>query len=118
MFDFLVKNASLPDGTEGIDIAGKNGLITAVEKNISAEAKEVIEDYFSQFHVLKTWLDRSKQFIQDNGFIYSYFGRKRRLPNVFSEDKGIAAHEVRSGINFLVQSIASDVNLLGAIDSH
>ena len=43
MFDFLVKNASLPDGTEGIDIAGKNGLITAVEKNISAEAKETID---------------------------------------------------------------------------
>ena len=84
----------------------------------TTEAKEVIEDYFSQFHGLKTWLDRSKQFIQDNGFIYSYFGRKRRLPNVFSEDKGIAAHEVRSGINFLVQSIASDVNLLGAIDTH
>ena len=84
----------------------------------TTEAKEVIEDYFSQLHGLKTWLDRSKQFIQDNGFIYSYFGRKRRLPNVFSEDKGIAAHEVRSGINFLVQSIASDVNLLGAIDTH
>ena len=32
MFDFLVKNASLPDGTESIDIASKNGLITAVEK--------------------------------------------------------------------------------------
>ena len=84
----------------------------------TTEAKEVIEDYFAQFHGLKSWLDKSKQFIQDNGFIYSYFGRKRRLPNVFSEDKGIAAHEVRSGINFLVQSIASDVNLLGAIDSH
>ena len=84
----------------------------------TTQAKEVIEDYFRQFHGLKTWLDRSKQFIQDNGFIYSYFGRKRRLPNVFSEDKGIAAHEVRSGINFLVQSIASDVNLLGAIDTH
>ena len=84
----------------------------------TTEAKEVIDDYFAQFHGLKSWLDKSKQFIQDNGFIYSYFGRKRRLPNVFSEDKGIAAHEVRSGINFLVQSIASDVNLLGAIDSH
>ena len=44
MFDFLVKNASLPDGRENIDIAGKNGFITNVEKNISAEAKETIED--------------------------------------------------------------------------
>jgi cytosine deaminase len=43
MFDFLVKNASLPDGRENIDIAGKNGFITNVEKNISAEAKETID---------------------------------------------------------------------------
>ena len=82
------------------------------------DAKEVIEDYFQQFSGLKKWLDNQKRFIEDNGFIYSHFGRKRRLPNVFSEDRGIASHEVRSGINFLVQSIASDVNLLGAIDAH
>ena len=82
------------------------------------EASAVIRDYFEQFHGLKKWLDDNKRFIQDNGFIYSHFGRKRRLPNVFSLDKGIASHEVRSGINFLVQSIASDVNLLGAIDAH
>ena len=35
---------------------------------------------------------------------------------MFSQDKGIASHEVRSGVNALVQSVASDVNLLGAID--
>ena len=84
----------------------------------TSEASEVIKDYFRQFSGLKNWLDNQKKFIQDNGFIYSHFGRKRRLPNVFSEDKGIASHEVRSGINFLVQSIASDVNLLGAIEAH
>lgn len=82
------------------------------------QASEVIKDYFEQFHGLKKWLDDNKRFIQDNGFIYSHFGRKRRLPNVFSEDKGIASHEVRSGINFLVQSIASDVNLIGAVQAH
>jgi DNA polymerase I-like protein with 3'-5' exonuclease and polymerase domains len=84
----------------------------------TSEASEVIKDYFHQFSGLKRWLDNQKKFIEDNGFIYSHFGRKRRLPNVFSTDKGIASHEVRSGINFLVQSIASDVNLLGAIDTH
>lgn len=36
---------------------------------------------------------------------------------MFSADKGIAAHEVRSGINSEVQSICSDVNLLGAMDT-
>jgi DNA polymerase I-like protein with 3'-5' exonuclease and polymerase domains len=83
----------------------------------TSEAKEVIDDYFKQFFGLKRWLDSQKKFIEDNGFLYSFFGRKRRLPNVFSKDRGIATHEVRSGVNFLVQSIASDVNLLGAIDA-
>ena len=84
----------------------------------TSEAKEVIEDYFTQFHKLKKWLDDSKKLIEKQTYIYSFFGRKRRLPNVKSSDKAIAAHEVRSGINSLVQSVASDVNLLGAIDAH
>jgi DNA polymerase I-like protein with 3'-5' exonuclease and polymerase domains len=79
------------------------------------QAQDDIKQYFTKFRRLKTWLDERKNFIQANGYTYSFFGRKRRLPNVFSTDKGIAAHEVRSGINSEIQSIASDVNLLGAI---
>ena len=79
------------------------------------QAREDIKAYFTKFNKLKKWLDDRKTFIQANGYTYSFFGRKRRLPNVFSSDKGIAAHEVRSGINAEVQSLASDVNLLGAM---
>ena len=79
------------------------------------QARDDIKQYFSRFSKLKNWLDTRKAFIEQNGYTYSFFGRKRRLPNVFSSDKGIAAHEVRSGINAEVQSLASDVNLLGAI---
>ena len=79
------------------------------------QAREDIKAYFGKFNRLKHWLDERKSFIEQNGFTYSFFGRKRRLPNVFSSDKGIAAHEVRSGINAEVQSLASDVNLLGAM---
>jgi DNA polymerase I-like protein with 3'-5' exonuclease and polymerase domains len=86
-------------------------------KNFSKqEAQEVITDYFRAFHKLKAWIDDNQKFIEQNGFIYSYFGRKRRLPNVKSEDPAIRSHSVRSGLNFLVQSAASDINLLGAID--
>lgn len=80
-------------------------------------AKEDIKAYFGKFKRLKAWLDGRKTFIEANGYTYSFFGRKRRLVNVFSSDKGIAAHEVRSGINAEVQSLASDVNLLGAMDT-
>lgn len=80
-------------------------------------AREDISAYFTKFSKLKSWLKSRKTFIEENGFTYSFFGRKRRLVNVFSADKGIASHEVRSGINSEIQSIASDVNLLAAIDT-
>jgi DNA polymerase I-like protein with 3'-5' exonuclease and polymerase domains len=85
-------------------------------KNFSLEdAVETIEKYFRTFQGLRRWLDNSKNYIMSNGFIYSFFGRKRRLKNVSSIDKGLAGHAVRSGINFLVQSVASDINLIAAI---
>ncbi|MBN8954783.1 amidohydrolase family protein [Rhizobium sp. 60-20] len=43
MFDLIIRNANLPDGRKGIDIAVKDGKIAAVEASIIAEAKEVID---------------------------------------------------------------------------
>jgi DNA polymerase I-like protein with 3'-5' exonuclease and polymerase domains len=100
--------------------SGANKVSQTVSKATGEEypvdrAREDIKQYFKKFSKLKSWLDTRKSFIEQNGYTYSFFGRKRRLPNVFSSDKGIAAHEVRSGINAEVQSLASDVNLLGAM---
>lgn len=43
MFDLIVKNANLPDGTKGVDIACRDGQIAAVETGITADAREVID---------------------------------------------------------------------------
>lgn len=43
MVDLLIKNAALPDGRTGIDIACAGGRITGVEPGIAAEAGEVID---------------------------------------------------------------------------
>jgi len=83
-----------------------------------SQARDDIDTYFTKFSSLKKWLNTRKAFIEANGYTYSFFGRKRRLPNVFSSDKGIAAGQVRSGINSEIQSLCSDVNLLGAMDTH
>jgi DNA polymerase I-like protein with 3'-5' exonuclease and polymerase domains len=80
------------------------------------EAKDAIKDYFETFHRLKSWLDESQRAIKQNQFIYSILGRKRRVPNVISTDRAVVGHEVRSAVNFLIQSVASDVNLLAGID--
>ena len=80
------------------------------------DANRAIADYFKKFPKLKAWLKKNQDFIKENGFIYSIFGRKRRLGNVFAKDRATVGHEIRSGINFLVQSVASDINLLAAIN--
>lgn len=81
-----------------------------------SRANDVINKYFKTYSQLKKWIDSNVEFISQNGFIYSFFGRKRRVPDVKSQDKGLAAHEVRSALNFLIQSVASDINLLACID--
>ncbi len=80
------------------------------------DAQEAINLYFNTFSQLKKWLKNTEEQIKQQGFLYTSFGRKRRLKNVFSPDKGIAAHEVRSGINAAVQSLASDINMFAVID--
>ena len=80
------------------------------------EARQVIKEYFSAFWKLEEWIEQQKKLIMRDGSIYSHFGRKRRLPDVKSDNKGVQGHAVRSGLNFLVQSAASDINLLGAMD--
>ncbi len=42
-FDLIVKNATLPDGRSGVDIACSRGKIDAVEAGIVAEAEKVID---------------------------------------------------------------------------
>jgi DNA polymerase-1 len=81
------------------------------------EAKAFIASYFKNASALKRWIDACLSMIKSNYFIYSAFGRKRRLPEVKAESGGVASHAARSGLNFLIQSVASDVNLLGLIDT-
>ena len=83
-----------------------------------SQAQGTINEYFNTFWKLKEWIDSTKNFIKTNAYIYSPLGRKRRLPNVRSDNSGVQGHEIRSGLNFIIQSTASDVNLLGAIDTH
>lgn len=74
------------------------------------------EPILKKFKILERWLRQQKADILANGCVYQFFGRKRRLPNAFSSDRQVRDHEVRSGVNCLVQGPSSDVNLLACID--
>lgn len=81
------------------------------------DAKGYIETYFSKFKTLKRWIDTCHNEIRTNGYIYNHFGRKRRLHNIKSADRGVVGGEIRSGFNAIIQSVSSDHLLLGALEA-
>jgi DNA polymerase I-like protein with 3'-5' exonuclease and polymerase domains len=77
------------------------------------EAQDFINKYFREAKGLKQFIDSCNFQIENKHFIYSHFGRKRRLMEATSSSRGIKQHAIRSGVNFMVQSPSSDINLLG-----
>jgi len=88
----------------------------AGEEITTGQSKQFIQKYFNEARSLKKFIDGSNQQIENHAYIYSFFGRKRRLPEAKSPNRGVAQHAIRSGVNFLVQSVASDINIMGVID--
>jgi len=88
----------------------------AGEEITSNQSKQFIQKYFNEARSLKRFIDASNKQIETSAYIYSFFGRKRRLPEAKSPNRGVAQHAIRSGVNFLVQSVASDINVMGVID--
>lgn len=80
-----------------------------------AQAQSYIDKYFKTFSRLKKWIDDSHSQILVEGYIYGHFGRKRRLLNIHSEDRGVQGEELRSGFNAIIQGASSDNLLKGAI---
>lgn len=88
----------------------KLGIIVTPE-----EAQEEMDIFFGQHPKLKTFLKKQEKFLRKNGYLVSLFGRKRRLPQIYSSDRGEEAYALRLALNFPCQSAASDMCLFGSI---
>ena len=88
----------------------KSGIIVTPE-----EAQKEMDIFFGQNPKLKTFLKKQEKFLRKNGYLVSLFGRKRRLPQIYSSDRGEEAYALRLALNFPCQSAASDMCLFGSI---
>lgn len=88
----------------------KSGIIVTPK-----EAQKEMDIFFGQHPKLKTFLKKQEKFLRKNGHLVSLFGRKRRLPQIYSNDKGEEAYALRLALNFPCQSAASDMCLFGSI---
>jgi len=79
------------------------------------EAQRYIDWWWSQFPDVKKWVRKNHRKILQEGVLESATGRKRRFHLITDENKH---HTLKEGINFLIQSPASDLCLYSLIKLH
>lgn len=79
------------------------------------EAQQQLNEFFQKHPKIKKFMINQEKVLIKHGYIKSLFGRKRRLPQVYSDNEQEAAYAVRLSVNMPCQSAASDMNLFASI---
>lgn len=88
----------------------KAGLIVTPE-----EAQEQLDSFFTEHPKIKKFMKSQERLLKKKGYVKSLFGRKRRLPQVYSRDASEVAYATRLSVNMPTQSAASDMCLFGSV---
>jgi len=79
------------------------------------EAKQFLIEWFEDFPKVKKFIDKQHRYAEKHGYVYGLFGRKRRLPNVYSDNWGKKSEALRQSVNAPIQGSASDFALFSSI---
>lgn len=98
--------------TSFLIVYGGTAFTLANNNRISMDrAEHIINTYMEVFPGIGKYINSTYDTISETGSVVSIFGRKRRLPNAFSRDNKIVRRALRQGLNFTIQSAASDIIL-------
>jgi len=89
---------------------GPNKLAEQIGKSVGY-CKNIFRAYQDAFPKVFKWINFVHKFVRENGYAVSIFGRRRHLPNVKSPNRKYQYRALRQGMNFVIQSSASDLML-------
>ena len=82
------------------------------------EAKEIIDNYLTQFAGIKAYMTHTIDFARKNGYVKTMLGRRRYLKDINSKNFTVRGFAERNAINAPVQGSAADMIKLAMIDIH
>jgi len=82
----------------------------------SAKAREFIKKYFEEFAGVARYVDKVKEEAAKNGFVETFFGRKRFIPEINSSVWNLRQAAERMAINMPVQGTAADLMKMAMVD--
>jgi DNA polymerase-1 len=77
-----------------------------IERN---EAGEYIKKYFERFPGIRAYMNETRDFCRDNGYVLTLFGRKCHYPDIRSPNPSIRSFNERAAINARLQGSAADI---------
>lgn len=83
-----------------------------------AEAKELIDGYFSTYPQVKKYMDDAIQIAKSQGYVTTLLGRKRFLNDINSQNSVVRGYAERNAINAPIQGSAADIIKIAMIRIH
>lgn len=74
-----------------------------------SEAGEYIKKYFERFPGIKDYMESTKAFARDKGYVETIFGRRAHYPEIRSSNPSMRAFNERAAINAPIQGSAADI---------
>ncbi len=82
------------------------------------EAEEYIKLYFLKYPNVLKYMEESRQFAKNNGYIETFLGRKITLPDINSKHHAIRQYAERAAINAPIQGAAADIIKMAMISMY
>jgi DNA polymerase-1 len=73
------------------------------------EAADYIDRYFKRFPGIRAYMDDTKKFAHENGYVKTIFGRRINLPAIHSKNGAERSFMERAAINAPIQGSAADI---------
>jgi DNA polymerase-1 len=83
-----------------------------------AEAKVLIETYFSEYTGLKNYMERMVDFARKHGYVETLLGRRRYVRDIDSKNNVMRAASERIAINTPIQGTAADMIKIAMVNIH
>ena len=73
------------------------------------EAGAYIKKYFERFPGIRDYMEATKTFARENGYVETIFGRRAHYPEIRSPNPSVRAFNERASINAPIQGSAADI---------
>jgi len=73
------------------------------------EAGAYIKKYFERFPGIRDYMEESKAFCREHGYVATIFGRKMHYPEIKAKNPSLRAFNERAAINARLQGSAADI---------